>query len=79
MKSKNNGWISVKDKLPEINNEGKSEEVLCYGKEESHIEDNYFFSADMYKDDFGYIFYNINGEECFKVTHWQPLPKPPNE
>ncbi len=78
-------WISVKDRMPE---EGK--DVLLYGKLE-HQEDFDIHKAVFHKDvdvndeinkkrysesqfweaDWGYDF--------DKVTHWMPLPKPPEE
>lgn len=60
-----NGWISVKDRMPE-----EGVEVLIYG--------NIYFanrkSIDIdYVGKSGDFFYFDKG----KVTHWQPLPEPP--
>jgi hypothetical protein len=59
-----NGWISVKDRMPE-----DGVEVLVYG-------DIYLNrkGADVdFVDKSGNFFYYDEGE----VTHWRPLPEPP--
>ncbi len=61
-----NGWISVKDKLPLT-----EEEVLIYTSFD-------FCDVGRYKNGvWGSEF--INEYEDGTVTHWQPLPKPPKE
>lgn len=71
-----NGWISVKDRLPEINDDTlKSDMLLLYGHEEE-FEPKSIFIGYMY---YGNRFYsNAYGEGC-KVTHWQPLPPRPQD
>ena len=65
---KNNGWISVNDRLPE-----ERKDVLCLFQdkegERNRVEISWIDSVRcfMYEDIFG------------KVTHWQPLPEPPKE
>ena len=76
-----NQWISVKDRLPEAVEEdvnGKiafSELVLVY-----LVYDNgfTFITVDKCNTDKKRWLHEIPGEGC-KVTHWQPLPKPPKE
>lgn len=68
-----NGWISVKDRLPEIKEHYCSELVMCYSPD-GEIE--YLFD---------YYEMNVFGQGCFTteknsgitITHWQPLPEPP--
>lgn len=78
MSKENNGWISVKDRLPETKTRfdllRRSDTLLVFGEDEEDDGDH-IFSAYMMGDG---IFYGVNGE-CHKVTHWQPLPKPPKE
>ena len=73
------GWISVKDRLPE-----KGQEILTYwnwhGKTSEGTEIsicNYGgYDGDWY--DLGYDMY-LNREGYSSVTHWMPLPEPPQE
>ena len=68
-----NGWISVKDRLPEIGENYRSKLVMCYTPDGEH---EYLFD-----------YYEVNGfgQGCFttekyfgiSITHWQPLPEPP--
>ena len=68
-------WISVKDRLPEINENGYSEDVLlqtqfgemhvsCFEKITGEIRVEWGDAGFLCLDDF---------------THWMPLPKPPEE
>lgn len=62
----NNEWISVKDRLPE-----KRKDVLCFFQDgimqRSIIEISWIdsFQRFMYEEIYG------------EVTHWMPLPEPP--
>jgi hypothetical protein len=75
-------WISVKDKLPELDQDVVDKEVLVcdidkciytciYGKVytktrgESGVEIQETFYTNM--------------SECDDITHWMPLPEPPND
>jgi len=60
-------WISVKDETP------KDEQcVLAYGK--LH-EVGGFYETMLYAD--GYFFGEIHDRQDKTVTHWMPLPEPP--
>lgn len=64
-------WISVKDRLPE-----NYEEVLVRGYEflpeyTFEIDGTYIIAEDLWHD--------FNGCYLSNVTHWQPLPKPPDD
>lgn len=56
-----NEWISVKDRLPE-----KSGEFLVYRYNEIMVIERFIIH-----EDYAY-WHNYIG-----ITHWQPLPKPP--
>ena len=68
-----NGWISVKDRLPEIGENYRSKLVMCYTPDGEH---EYLFD-----------YYEVNGfgQGCFttekyfgiSITHWWLLPEPP--
>lgn len=71
-------WISVKDKLPELNKcvLGWCELVDCHGETLGEDVEKIVRSFD------GYYLY-INDDEMplkiINVSHWQPLPEPPKE
>jgi hypothetical protein len=83
-KIKNNGWISVRDKLPE---DGHT--VLVVGKEEIHYgrgpEDTiigvgYYDQNDKNWCGTGAGGYEFDWDINYKtITHWMPLPEPPND
>lgn len=59
-------WISVEDRLPELD-----AKVLCYFKNRPHSPDviceNVYFGSGQWM------------AEKSKVSHWMPLPEPPEE
>lgn len=63
-------WISVKDKLPENN-----QQVLVYGK--GHYATCTFMGEDYWQK---YLFMNYDMRyNTLGVTHWMPLPAPPEK
>jgi len=66
------GWISVKDRLPELD-----EKVLvlcgdiCFG---GRVDD-----ADGWLWGVANIIGDIEADDDYEVTHWQPLPTPPKK
>lgn len=78
-------WISVNDKLPEIEKEEKrgdhkikkSVRVLCACKQKSGkvlVKEGYYHIWDWSGEPYWRIPGNIDS-----VTHWMPLPEPPKE
>lgn len=76
-----NGWISVKDKLPEydktvlvVNEDGYMHTAVRIKGSIAMIDEwqikfgVYFIDNDVWEED-----------EQGKITHWQPLPEPPKE
>lgn len=66
-------WISVKDRLPE-----RHKTVLMYLQSDTNYISAYYEigfyqpqKAKWYCEDLNYI------EDCYTVTHWMPLPEPP--
>lgn len=75
--SNNNGWIKCSDRLPEIIGGfdllNRSKVVLVYGK--CYEEDKpYIFAGQILGD----RWYHADGV-CDQITHWQPLPEPPQD
>ena len=78
-----NEWISVEDRLPEIDKNGKgryggmrSVRVICACKQRDGkilVKEGYYEPCAN-----GNVFWRIPGTIDF-VTHWMPLPKPPKE
>jgi len=62
-----NGWISVKDRLPEKNSELLL--LMCVDGYELGYYERYT----------GYGWTNVLGTDCLNVTHWMPLPEAPKE
>ena len=75
-----NKWVSVKDGLPE-----GCTNVLVYLKRNSRLQhskyfiyiDFYIYEADERKGEWND--YHSPGEYNYHVTHWMPLPGPPEE
>ena len=79
----NDEWISVKDKLPQ-----NDEDVLVYHSEDFYITVGFYNSDNVqsYIESNGHRFYTKDGWETDiqwaqkgRVTHWMPLPLPPKE
>lgn len=64
-------WISVKDRLPENGADILFNVPSCYGVEKGHRFDDIFVSdrTSPYNDQVDW--------PIEQVTHWQPLPAPP--
>lgn len=67
-----NEWISVKDRLPEIH----SPDVLAYDGKNQFISGRWGVGNTVY--------FQTNNCGCCnsgmgEITHWMPLPKPPEE
>ena len=64
-------WISVKDRLPKIRDDGFADAFLVTDGSLAHIA--YFVDGEW--------IFTYNGEMkesmFYEVTHWQPLPQPP--
>ena len=62
-------WIPVTERLPELHTK-----VLCCGVKGGR------FIAETSEWGEGHLYWTKrDGKGCPEVTHWMPLPKPPNE
>ena len=61
-------WISVKDRLPE-----NADRVLVSQGEVDDVEIAYYFHG------FGWKMLDSEWHNIYGVTHWMPLPKPPED
>lgn len=68
---KNNNWVSVKDRLPENN-----DAVLFYVKNGIGFLVGYF-ENEHWVETFGRLY--CERIEDGTVTHWMPIPNPPEE
>ena len=67
-----NEWISVKDKLPEIN----TDVLICRGYRKRDVISLYtYLGHDEWEDEYGY--WSRTDDEG--ITHWMSLPEPPRE
>lgn len=64
-------WISVEEQFPE-----GAEKVLvfCDWSEEDYMDDDFIVAQNM---DGGYWVNGDTGDAVYRVTHWMPLPEPP--
>ena len=67
-----NGWISVKDKLPE-----DSGEYLVYIVANNEPKNKSIIT--LYYTNLSKQFVYYDNDNLFTVTHWMPLPEPPKE
>ena len=65
---KTDGWISVKDRLPEITINTMSDWVLTFDPVACRIDKSFYSIVTGWQAE--------HGEEM-NVTHWMPLPNPP--
>ncbi len=68
-----NGWTSVKDRLPK---DGKNVLIFARNKTHSWVQIGLYDTCYWYISDEKLDSIEIDFDEC--VTHWQPLPEPPN-
>lgn len=70
-----NEWISVEDKLPEQRNLPRSRSVLIYCKSNLCT-----FTAVYNFESCGWEYFACGSVEVMEyVTHWMPLPEPPEQ
>jgi Protein of unknown function (DUF551) len=69
----NNGWISVEDRLPELDKYGESAHCLCIADMQSDTPVVCFYNKER-----GWVVSNWKADSLpITVTHWQPLPPKP--
>lgn len=69
-------WISVKDRLPESDNDTLLLLVKCSAEEKPN--GALFIDTDSFYVDDGYFrFWGV--QKNHTVTHWMPLPEPPHD
>lgn len=71
-------WISVQDELPTDEWRGYSDEVLAFDPE-GHLryESNIYIA--QYREQEGLWTLRDYMEQSTSITHWMPLPEPPEE
>ena len=77
-RSREDGWISVQERLPEPHNNDKYTYTLAVLVCEEGTRDQY--AATLWRCPDGTMKWEAQGETTeLTVTHWQPLPTPPKE
>ena len=61
-------WISVKERLPENENEVVLATDVTYSYTARYVNDNWHCVCECFE-----------GSSPYNITHWMPLPKPPEE
>jgi len=67
-------WISVKDRLPKPDNSGEPRYLIRVDGRSQYTWVDFWWKK-PYSDDFWWV--NLKDDEV--VTHWMPLPEPPQE
>ena len=71
-------WISVNDRLPETNAIGIAH-ILAYDKYEGVVKADFLDESANYIGGSNIFQISNTSTQLYKVTHWQPLPKPPKD
>lgn len=71
-----NPWISVKDKLPETNTIGIAH-ILAYDRYEGVVKADFLDKSANYVNGSNIFQISNTSTQLYKVTHWMPLPEPP--
>ena len=75
-------WISVKDRLPEIEFEDNQHQasIMVLATTCGGILFGYFYIY-KYNGTWEFVSYDedMDFDRCVTVTHWMPLPEPPKE
>ena len=69
-------WISIKKALPEVYTDKSSDDVLVAGY--SNIQEEVITSIGWIKKGKWGCLFEDKGH-VMKITHWMPLPEPPND
>jgi len=75
-------WISVEERLPERYSAGSSADVVVYDSRQKQVFIAYY-GKDWWGLDKEWLGWTVeaprgkNAESLHGVTHWQPLPEPP--
>ena len=70
------GWIKCSERMPELDDDGYSEQVLLFGKRNYVEAYNQFVG---YLDGNGDFYFDAEFDcvPCHEVKYWMSLPKPP--
>lgn len=79
---KQNEWVSVNDRLPELNAEGFSENVFAIAEDYDKLLVMCYCTMPegrVWANCYGEIDGHGEWDDEYIVTHWMPLPKPPSQ